>query len=293
MCLEPRHTAHRRCAKPASCAEKDVLMTDLTLERTADERGLFAPRVIWVHHWTPDLFSFRVERPQSFRFSSGEFVMIGLVGAEGRPLMRAYSIASPSWEDHLEFFSVKVAHGALTSRLQHLEVGDQILLARKPTGTLIIDALQPGERLIMIGTGTGLAPFLSVLRDPATHERFGHIVVSHTVRQQEELAYRAFLEDEIRQDEIFGELLRDRFVYYPTVTRGDFYRKGRITDLIRQGVFREDLGLAIEARQTSRFMICGSIPFNKEMVEILSSWGLEEGTQSRPGAFVVERAFVG
>ena len=267
-------------------------MTDKTLEEMAEERGLFAPRVTWVHHWTPDLFSFRVERPQSFRFASGEFVMIGLP-TEGRPLMRAYSIASPSWEDHLEFFSVKVADGALTSRLQHLQVGDQILLGRKPTGTLVVDALTPGERLIMIGTGTGLAPFLSVLRDPATHERFEQIVVSHTVRQQEELAYRAFLEDEIRTDEIFGELLRDRFIYYPTVTRGEFHRKGRITDLIRDGVFRRDLGLTIEARETSRFMICGSIPFNNEMVEILTGWGLQEGTQSRPGSFVVERAFVG
>jgi ferredoxin--NADP+ reductase len=268
-------------------------MTDESFDRIAEERGLFAPRVTWVHHWTPDLFSFRVDRPQSFRFSSGEFVMIGLPGAEGRPVMRAYSIASPSWEDHLEFFSVKVADGALTSRLQHLELGDRILLGRKPTGTLVVDALTPGERLIMVGTGTGLAPFLSVLRDPATHERFGQIVVSHTVRQQEELAYREFLEDEIRNDEIFGDLLRDRFVYYPTVTRGDFHRRGRITDLIREGVFREDLGLTIEARQTSRFMVCGSIPFNKEMVEILSSWGLEEGTHSKPGSFVVERAFVG
>ncbi|MET1754449.1 ferredoxin--NADP reductase [Novosphingobium sp. RD2P27] len=268
-------------------------MTDTNLVEIADAKGLFAPEVIWVHHWTPSLFSFRVTRPQSFRFASGEFIMIGLPNADGRPLMRAYSIASPSWEDHLEFFSVKVPDGALTSRLQHLEVGDRILLGRKPTGTLVVDALQPGERLIMVGTGTGLAPFLSVLRDPATHERFDHIVVSHTVRQQEELAYREFLEDEIRNDEIFGELLRDRFVYYPTVTRGDFHRKGRITDRIREGLFRQDLGLTIEARQTSRFMICGSIAFNKEMVEILTGWGLEEGTQSNPGHFVVERAFVG
>lgn len=268
-------------------------MTDMALEEIANAKGLFAPEVIWVHHWTPDLFSFRVARPQSFRFASGEFVMIGLPNHEGRALMRAYSIASPSWEDHLEFFSVKVANGALTSRLQHLQVGDRILLGRKPTGTLVVDALQPGERLIMAGTGTGLAPFLSVLRDPATHERFDQIVVSHTVRQQEELAYRAFLENEIRNDEIFGELLRDRFVYYPTVTRGDFHRKGRITDRIREGLFRQDLGLTIEARQTSRFMICGSIAFNNEMVDILSGWGLEEGTHSRPGHFVVERAFVG
>lgn len=259
----------------------------------AEAKGLHLARVTWVHHWTADLFSFRVERPQSFRFRSGEFVMIGLIGGAELPVMRAYSLASPAWEEHLEFFSVKVAHGALTSRLQHLEVGDHILLGRKPTGTLLLDALQPGERLIMVGTGTGLAPFLSVLRDPETHERFDHVVVSHTVRQKEELAYRTFLEEEIRTDEIFGELLLDRFTYYPTVTRGDFHRKGRITDRIREGLFRQDLGLTIEARATSRFMICGSIDFNKEMVEILSGWGLTEGTRSEPGHYVVERAFVG
>lgn len=266
---------------------------ELSLAAVAEAKGLHVQRVTWVHHWTADLFSFRIERPQSFRFASGEFVMIGLLSQDGRPIMRAYSIASPAWEDQLEFFSVKVPHGALTSRLQHMEVGDQILLGRKPTGTLVADALEPGERLIMVGTGTGLAPFLSVLRDPETHERFGHVVVSHTVRQKEELAYRTFLEEEIRTDEIFGELLRDRFTYYPTVTRGEFHRKGRITDRIREGLFREDLGLTIEARRTSRFMICGSIAFNKEMVEILSGWGLAEGTRSHPGHYVVERAFVG
>jgi ferredoxin--NADP+ reductase len=268
-------------------------LTDQSIEEVAEAKGLHLCRVTWVHHWTPGLFSFRVERPRSFRFQSGEFVMIGLLGDDGRPVMRAYSLASPAWEEHLELFSVKVAHGALTSRLQHLEVGDRILLGRKPTGTLVVDALEPGERLIMVGTGTGLAPFLSVLRDPETHERFAHIVVSHTVRHEEELAYRTFLEEEIRTDEIFGELLRDRFTYYPTVTRGEFHRKGRITDRIREGLFREDLGLTIEARATSRFMICGSIDFNKEMVEILSGWGLTEGTRSHPGQYVVERAFVG
>jgi ferredoxin--NADP+ reductase len=268
-------------------------LTDQSIEEVAEAKGLHVVRVSWVHHWTSDLFSFRVDRPQSFRFQSGEFVMIGLVGPEGRPVMRAYSLASPAWEGHLEFFSVKVANGALTSRLQHLEVGDRILLGRKPTGTLVVDALEPGERLIMVGTGTGLAPFLSVLRDPDTHERFAHIVVSHTVRHQQELAYRAFLEEEISTDEIFGELLRDRFTYYPTVTRGEFHRRGRITDRIREGLFREDLGLTIEARATSRFMICGSIAFNTEMTEILSGWGLIEGTRSHPGQYVVERAFVG
>lgn len=259
----------------------------------AERRGLDLAPVLWVHHWTAELFSFRIARPRSFRFASGEFVMIGLLDGEGRPVLRAYSIASPSWEEHLEFFSVKVPEGALTSRLQHLEVGDQIFLGRKPTGTLVADALTPATRLIMVGTGTGLAPFLSVLRDPDTHEKFEQIIITHTVREKEELAYRAFLEEEISDDEIFGQLLRDRFTYYPTVTRGDFHRRGRITDRIRQGLFREDLGLTVADRATSRFMICGSIAFNRDMVEILSGWGLHEGTRSEPGDYVVERAFVG
>jgi ferredoxin--NADP+ reductase len=259
----------------------------------AEQRGLDVQPVVWVHHWTPELFSFRIARPRSFRFVSGEFVMIGLLGADGRPLLRAYSIASPSWEEHLEFFSVKVSQGALTSRLQHLEVGDPIFLGRKPTGTLVTEALTPAKRLIMVGTGTGLAPFLSVLRDPETHERFEQIIITHTVREQEELAYRRFLEEEIREDEIFGELLRERFTYYPTVTRGEFHRRGRITERIREGLFREDLGLTVADRATSRFMICGSIGFNKEMAEILCGWGMNEGTRSAAADYVVERAFVG
>ncbi|HEX8415259.1 MAG TPA: ferredoxin--NADP reductase [Sphingomicrobium sp.] len=265
---------------------------DLT-RSVAEQRGLDVLPVLWVHHWTAELFSFRIARPPSFRFSSGEFVMIGLLDEEGRALLRAYSIASPNWEDYLEFFSVKAPGGALTSQLQHLEVGDNILLGRKPTGTLVIDALTPAARLILVGTGTGLAPFLSVLRDPETHERFDQIIITHTVREKEELAYREFLEDEIRGDAIFGELLRDRFTYYPTVTRGDFHRRGRITDRINEGLFREDLGLTVADRPASRFMICGSIAFNRDMVEILSGWGMHEGTRSKPADYVVERAFVG
>ncbi|MDB5683388.1 MAG: ferredoxin--NADP reductase [Sphingomonas bacterium] len=263
------------------------------LEAYAESKNLFLPAVTWVHHWTPGLFSFRVERPQSFRFTSGEFVMIGVMGADGKPVMRAYSIVSPSWEEHLEFFSVKVQEGALTSQLQHLQVGDRILLGRKPTGTLVLDALEPGKHLVMIGTGTGLAPFLSVLRDPDTHEKFANVIITHTVRQKEELAYSSFLQEEIRNDEIFGELLRDRFTYYPTVTRGEFHTRGRITDRIREGLFRSDIGLTEKDRADSRWMICGSMDFNKEMIEILESWGAVEGTRNNPGQFVVERAFVG
>ena len=270
------------------------LMSDrAAMEAAAESKSLYLQKVTWVHHWTPGLFSFRVERPSSFRFSSGEFGMIGVLGEGGKPIMRAYSIVSPAWEEHLEFFSVKVADGALTSRLQHLQVGDSIFLSRKPTGTLVIDALNPGKHLVMIGTGTGLAPFLSVLRDPDTHEKFENIIITHTVRQKEELAYSTFLQEEIRNDEIFGELLRDRFTYYPTVTRGDFHTRGRITDRIREGLFRSDLGLTEADREDSRWMVCGSMDFNKEMIEILQGWGAEEGTRSQPGQFVVERAFVG
>jgi ferredoxin--NADP+ reductase len=264
-----------------------------TLQKAADDKGLHLVKVTWVHHWTAGLFSFRVERPSTFRFRSGEFIMIGLLGENGRPLMRAYSIASPSWEEHLEFFSVKVEEGALTSRLQHLQVGDHIFLGKKPTGTLVLDALLPGKTLCMVGTGTGLAPFLSVLRDPETHEKFEKIIVTHTVRQTEELAYRQFLEEEIREDEIFGEMLRDRFTYYPTVTRGEFHRKGRITDLIRDGVFRQEVGVVDEDRGSMRFMLCGSMAFNKDMGALLESNGLVEGSNADPGTYVMERAFVG
>jgi len=264
-----------------------------TLQQAADDKGLHLVKVTWVHHWTAGLFSFRVERPSTFRFRSGEFIMIGLLGENGRPLMRAYSIASPSWEEHLEFFSVKVEEGALTSRLQHLQVGDHIFLGKKPTGTLVLDALLPGKTLCMVGTGTGLAPFLSVLRDPETHEKFEKIIVTHTVRQTEELAYRQFLEEEVREDEIFGEMLRDRFTYYPTVTRGEFHRKGRITDLIRDGVFRQEVGVVDEDRGSMRFMLCGSMAFNKDMGALLESNGLVEGSNADPGTYVMERAFVG
>lgn len=262
-------------------------------EEFANSKGLFLQRVIWVHHWTSELFSFRIERPPSFRFNSGEFVMIGLQGENGRPLLRAYSIASPSWEEHLEFFSVKVAHGPLTSRLQHLQVGDHILLGKKPTGTLVIGALKPGKHLLLVGTGTGLAPFLSVLRDPDTHEKFEHIVVTHTVRKEEELAYRTFLQEEIKNDEIFGDLLRNRFTYYPTVTRSNFHKRGRITDLMRDGVFRRDIGLTDDDIGQTRAMVCGSIAFNKDMVELFHEVHMDEGNHSVPGDYVLERAFVG
>jgi ferredoxin--NADP+ reductase len=264
------------------------------LQEMAEARKLHLQRVTGVHHWTNGLFSFQIERPDSFRFRSGEFVMIGLKDGD-RPLLRAYSIVSPNWEEHLEFFSVKVPEGPLTSRLQHLKVGDYLFLSKKPTGTLVIDALRPGQRLFMVGTGTGLAPFLSVLRSPGTHEKFDEIIITHTVREEQELAYRDFLENEIHADEVFGELLRDRFTYYPTVTRGEFKTPGRITDRIQAGEFADDLGL-IGNRfnpETARVMVCGSMAFNYDMSTMLNEHGLEEGSNSAPGSFVIERAFVG
>jgi ferredoxin--NADP+ reductase len=268
--------------------------TLVELEQMAGAKKLNLQKVTWVHHWSDSLFSFRIERPPSFRFRSGEFVMIGLKDGD-KPLLRAYSIASPSWEDHLEFFSVKVPGGPLTSRLQHLEVGNYIFLSNKPVGTLVVDALQPGKRLFMVGTGTGLAPFLSVLRDPETFEKFDEIIITHTVREEQELAYRDFLETEIHKDEIFGEMLKDRFTYYPTVTRGDFKTRGRITDRIQAGEFAEDLGL-IGNRfnpETARVMVCGSLAFNKDMAAMLEEHGLVEGHNNAPGSFVLEKAFVG
>ena len=268
--------------------------TLIDLQTIAEAKKLFLQRVTWVHHWTDSLFSFRIERPDSFRFRSGEFVMIGLEDGN-RPLLRAYSIVSPNWEEHLEFFSIKVPEGPLTSRLQHLKVGDYLFLNKKPTGTLVTDALKTGQRLFMIGTGTGLAPFLSVLRDPETHEKFDEIILTHTVREEQELAYREFLEEQIHADEIFGELLRDRFTYYPTVTRGEFRTQGRITDRIQLGDFAKDLGLIGNRFNplTARVMVCGSMAFNKDMASMLKEHGLQEGSNSAPGSFVVERAFVG
>lgn len=279
----------------SAITEKSVGTATLPeLQEMAEARKLHLQRVTWVHHWTNGLFSFQIERPASFRFRSGEFVMIGLKDGD-RPLLRAYSIVSPNWEEHLEFFSVKVPEGPLTSRLQHLKIGDYIFLSKKPTGTLVIDALKPGQRLFMVGTGTGLAPFLSVLRDPETHDKFDEIIVTHTVREEQELAYRDFLENEIHADEVFGELLRDRFTYYPTVTRGEFKTPGRITDRIQAGEFANDLGL-IGNRfnpETARVMVCGSMAFNKDMSKMLEEHGLEEGSNSTPGSYVLERAFVG
>ena len=256
--------------------------------------------VLWVKHWTDQLFSFAITRPASFRFRSGEFVMIGLPSETegGKPILRAYSIASPHFADELEFFSIKVADGPLTSRLQKIEAGDQVLMAKKPTGTLVLDALKPGKRLFLIGTGTGLAPWLSVARDPDAYERFERVVICHTVRGLKDLAYRDLFEGDLHTDELVGEQAAAQFTYYPTVTRDaapDGVYEGRITDLITSGQLFRDLGLQGSAFDPAedRIMLCGSMAMIKDTAAILEAQGLIEGSNNEPGDFVLERAFVG
>jgi len=256
--------------------------------------------VLWVKHWTDRLFSFAITRPPSFRFRSGEFVMIGLPGeAEGsKPILRAYSVASPHFADELEFFSIKVEDGPLTSRLQKIVAGDQILMARKPTGTLVLDALKPGKRLFLLGTGTGLAPWLSVARDPDAYDRHERLVVVHSVREVKDLAYRELFERDLFDDEFMGEEAKAKLVYYPTVTREappPGVHAGRITDLIESGALFRDLGLAGDRFDPAedRIMLCGSMHMIKDVAHMLEAQGLKEGSNSEPGDFVLERAFVG
>ncbi|MBX9574057.1 MAG: ferredoxin--NADP reductase [Caulobacteraceae bacterium] len=252
-------------------------------------------KVLWVKHWTDQLFSFACERPDDFRFRSGEFVMIGLPDPDGgKPILRAYSIASPHWAEELEFLSIAVPDGPLTSRLVKIEAGDHVLMGRKPTGTLVLDALTGGERLWLIGTGTGLAPWLSVARDPDTYSRFGQVIVCHTVRNVADLAYRDFFTSGIHDDPLVGDEAKTQLTYYPTVTREKFETPGRITDRIRSGDVFADLQLPIGFSPNSdRVMLCGSMAMIKETGELLESYGLKEGSNAEPGDYVLERAFVG
>ncbi|SFR13938.1 ferredoxin--NADP reductase [Poseidonocella sedimentorum] len=255
-----------------------------------------AQTVTEVRHWTDRLFSFRTTRPPSLRFRSGEFVMIGLLKEDGRPLLRAYSIASPSWDDELEFYSIKVQDGPLTSRLQHIQPGDQIILRPKPVGTLVHDALLPGKRLWLFATGTGIAPFASLLRDPETFETYDRVILTHTCREVAELAYGRELIDHLRSDNMMQELLGDlsgKLSYYPTTTREESAKIGRITDLLKDGTLFADLGVADFGPETDRAMVCGSLGLNTDLKAILESHGLREGANSEPGEYVVEKAFVG
>lgn len=252
-------------------------------------------KVAWVRHWTDQLFSFGLERPEDFRFRSGEFVMIGLPGEDGgKPVLRAYSIASPAWAEELEFFSIKVPDGPLTSRLQKIQPGDTVLMGKKPTGTLVLDALTGGERLWLMGTGTGLAPWLSVIRDPDTYARFEQVIVTHTVRNVADLAYRDFLSRGIHDDPLVGDEAKRQLAYYPTVTRERFETPGRITDRMKSGDLFADLQLPIGlSPNTDRVMLCGSMAMIKETAELLEAYGLKEGSNAEPGDYVLERAFVG
>ncbi|MGB3244390.1 MAG: ferredoxin--NADP reductase [Sulfitobacter sp.] len=262
-----------------------------------------AQTVTSVKHWTDRLFSFRVTRPASLRFRSGEFVMIGLMGdadpktGKQKPLLRAYSIASPAWDDELEFYSIKVQDGPLTSRLQHIEPGDEIILRPKPVGTLVHDALLPGKRIWFFATGTGFAPFASLLREPETYEKFDEVVITHTCRDVAELDYSRKLIDDLKADEMMQELIGTenlaKIRYYPTTTREQSPKMGRITTLLQDGTVFSDLGIAPINTETDRAMVCGSLDFNTDIKAVLESFGLEEGANSDPKTFVVEKAFVG
>ncbi len=253
-----------------------------------------AQTVTAVTHWTDRLFSFRVTRPQSLRFRSGEFVMIGLPGDDGRPILRAYSIASPSWDEELEFYSIKVPDGPLTSRLQHIQPGDEIILRPKPVGTLVIDALLPGRRLWFLSTGTGIAPFASLIRDPETYEKFDQVILMHTCREVAELEYGRQLVDGLEADPLIGELVAGKLLYYPTTTRDASLHMGRVTDNLSSGKVFADLGIPGPMNPaTDRAMVCGSLAFNIDVKAILDGWGLTEGANSDPREYVVEKAFVG
>lgn len=252
----------------------------------------YAEEVTGVHHWTESLFSFTTTRSDGLRFKNGQFVMIGLeVG--GKPLMRAYSIASPNYGEQLEFFSIKVPDGPLTSRLQHLKAGDQIMVSKKPTGTLVLDDLLPGRHLYLFSTGTGLAPFLSVIQDPDTYERFEKIILVHGVRWKKDLAYEEFLTSELPNHEYLSEEIRNKLIYYPCVTREDFIHRGRITELAASGQLAKDLQLPELNPETDRAMICGSPNMLRDLSKMLDDRGFKISPRmGEPGDYVIERAFV-
>jgi len=257
----------------------------------APNAAFFTETVEYVHHWTDRLFTFRCTRDGAFRFQAGQFAMIGLM-VEGKPLLRAYSMVSAPYDPYLEFLSIKVPDGPLTSRLQHIQPGDQVLIGRKSVGTLLPDNLLPGRTLWMFGTGTGLAPFMSLVKDPEVYDRFERVVLVHGVREVKELAYQDWLSRELPQHELLGELARDKLVYYPTVTREAFRNQGRVTDLIENGKLCADLGLQPISVEQDRVMLCGSPEMLASMKALLEARGFEEGSNNRPGHYVIEKAFV-
>ena len=283
-----------------------ILMTEQTPVSTQTAKAVptlpDAQKVTEVKHYTDRLFSFRVTRPASMRFRSGEFVMIGLMGdpnpttGKQKPLLRAYSIASPSWDEELEFYSIKVQDGPLTSRLQHIKPGDDLILRPKPVGTLVHDALIPGKRLWFFATGTGFAPFASLLREPQTYEDYDEIIITHTCREVGELTYGRDLIEALKTDELLNDVIGEGFwkkiKYYPTTTREHSPKMGRITDLMRSGAAFADLGVSVLNPDTDRAMICGNLAFNIELKAMLEEYGLIEGANSNPQHYVVEKAFL-
>lgn len=253
--------------------------------------GVYAQTVTMVEHYTDRLFRFRLTRPPALRFRSGEFLMIGLPNAE-RPVFRAYSVASPAWDEELEFYSIKVPDGPLTEHLQRVRPGDTVLLRKKPTGTLVLDALLPGRRLWMFSTGTGIAPFASLIRDPETYEKFDEVILTHTCREVAELRYGQNLVADTLADPLVGEFATGKLRHYCTITREDFPVRGRITDLMASGQAFVDLGLPPISLETDRGMICGSMAMLRDTKAALEGFGLTEGSNNAPGSFVVERAFV-
>lgn len=253
--------------------------------------NFYEAEVLSVHHWTDRLFSFTTTREPSFRYQSGQFAMIGL-DVDGRPLMRAYSMVSPHYEERLEFLSIKVPDGPLTSRLQNIQVGDSILVGRKASGTLLSQNLLAGKHLYLLGTGTGLAPFMSIVQDPDIYEKFEKVILVHGCRQVDELAYQKRIAAELPNHEFLGDMVAGRLIYYPTVTREPFENQGRIPDLLNSAHFYEKLGLPPLDIEHDRFMLCGSPAMLKDTVDVLDSHGLTEGNMSHPGHYVIERAFV-
>jgi len=251
----------------------------------------FALTVTAIQHYTDRLFRFETDRPGSFRFRSGEFVMIGLPGT--KPVWRAYSVASPAWDERLEFFSIKVPDGPLTSELQKIQPGDTVWMRRKPTGTLVLDALLPGRRLYMISTGTGIAPFASLMRDPETYEKFDQVILTHTCRLKAELVYGFELTEQVLGHEFLGELAQGKLTHYATTTREPSDRMGRVTDLIENGRLFSDLGVPPLDPAVDRIMVCGSMAMNKDVKALAEARGFHEGSNADPGQFVIERAFVG
>jgi ferredoxin--NADP+ reductase len=255
--------------------------------------SLSVEKVLSVRHWNEHLFSFTISRPQSFRFRSGEFVMIGLQGDNGKPLLRAYSVASPAYAEELEFLSIKVPDGPLTSKLQLIKEGDDIYLGKKPTGTLVTDAVKPGRRLFLLGTGTGLAPWMSIIRDPDVYDLYDKIIVAHSVRRVSDLAYRDWLENKLAEDPLCDSLADEKLLYVPTVTQEDFHTRQRLDKLIADGRLFAGTEPGRFDPEHDRVMLCGSMVFIKDMAALLDAQGFTEGSNAHPGDYVIERAFVG